>query len=412
MAARVWIGLEQLSDRLRRLAVVYAVELRLTIVTELFMREMSPAQFHREFGGGSLSRVTKNFERLATTSSLRYVRSEGPGGKRRGGREHFYRTTELAIFDRESWSALPYSARAAFSWTTLKQMGERWRDAVKHGSFDSQTGKRGGYTTVLADREGWDSIRKRQDILFTSLFEEQEDVRLRVRQTGETPTPVTVVLLGFESPMRDDGAYVGPELARVRREPDAPFFPRFSKLLADNLGLQILHAANREPISAKSFCEAYGGNERLARDRIALLCTNGWLKQVGKKTGGKRRGAVEKFYRATGPVLRDGDPWKVSASVAESRGWKAFSEIAEVALEAMRAGTFDGRTDRHASWSLLRLDRLGWERIIAAMEEFRSFVLEEQRRAKQRMKESGEQPICMVVAEAAFEAAPPARLEP
>ena len=80
MTAKIWTGLESRGAYLRRLSVVYAVELRQKIVTELYMREMSPKQFHAEFGGGSLSRVTKNFERLEQTGWLRRVRTEGPGG--------------------------------------------------------------------------------------------------------------------------------------------------------------------------------------------------------------------------------------------------------------------------------------------------------------------------------------------
>lgn len=412
MSARIWIDQERLSERLRRLSVVYAVELRLKIVTELFMREMSPSQFYEEFGGGTPSRVRQNFERLEQTGSLRYVRSEGPGGRRRGGKEHFYRTTELAIFDRETSSVLPYSARAAFSWTTFKQLGERWRDAVEEGTFGSRPDRRGSYTTLLVDRQGWDSIRDAQAILFASFFEEQEDSRLRVAHTGETLMLATVALLGFESPMSDDGPYVGPELACVSREPDMPFSTRLSKVLADDLYTQVLAAANREPISAKSFCAAYGGKDKAVRNRIALLERYGWLTKAFELTGGARRGAVEKFYRATAPALDAGDPWKTSASVRRSPEWGSFEQIAEVAIGAMRAGTFDSRTDRHASWSLLRLDRQGWEKVTAAMEAFRSLVFEEQRLAKERLEKSGEQPICMTVAEAAFEASAKVRLEP
>jgi hypothetical protein len=103
-------------ERLRRLSVVFAVELRLMIVSELYVREMSTKRFQEEFGGGSPSRVNKNFEVLEEESWLRYVRSEGPGGDRRGGTEHFYRATEPAFFDRETWSIMPYSVRIISSW--------------------------------------------------------------------------------------------------------------------------------------------------------------------------------------------------------------------------------------------------------------------------------------------------------
>lgn len=77
MVAKVWVGIKSRAAHLRRLSVVFAIELRLKIVTELYMREMSPKQFHEEFGGGTLSRVTHNFEKLAEHGWLRYIRSEG-----------------------------------------------------------------------------------------------------------------------------------------------------------------------------------------------------------------------------------------------------------------------------------------------------------------------------------------------
>ena len=68
---KIWIGTRKHAEHLRRLAVVFAVPLRLKIVTELYQREMSPTQFYKEFGGGSVSRVTKHFERLRATGWLR-----------------------------------------------------------------------------------------------------------------------------------------------------------------------------------------------------------------------------------------------------------------------------------------------------------------------------------------------------
>ena len=50
MAGRVAIGKKDRMAYLRRLSVVFAVELRLKIVTVLYMREMSPKQFREEFG--------------------------------------------------------------------------------------------------------------------------------------------------------------------------------------------------------------------------------------------------------------------------------------------------------------------------------------------------------------------------
>lgn len=69
----------------------------------------------------------------------------------------------------------------------------------------------------------------------------------------------------------------------------------------------------------------------------------------------------------------------------------------------MKAGTFDARDDRHFTWSLLRLDQQGWEKVIAAVDELFAFLFEEQKSAKRRIADSGEKPIKMTVALAAFE---------
>jgi hypothetical protein len=45
------------ASYLTRLGIVFAYPIRLIIVRELYMREMSPPQFFEEFGGGSVDKV-------------------------------------------------------------------------------------------------------------------------------------------------------------------------------------------------------------------------------------------------------------------------------------------------------------------------------------------------------------------
>jgi hypothetical protein len=69
----------------------------------------------------------------------------------------------------------------------------------------------------------------------------------------------------------------------------------------------------------------------------------------------------------------------------------------------MKAGTFDARLDRCQAWSLLQLDRQGWQKVIVGFEALRNYIQEEQERAQERMRETGEKPISMIVALGAFE---------
>jgi hypothetical protein len=404
VAAKVLTGIESRAEYLRRLSVVFAVELRLKIVTELYMREMSPTQFFKEFGGGSVSRVTANFERLVEHGWLRYIRSES-GGSRRGGVERFYRATELAIFDCETWSLLPYPVRVSFSWSSFKQLAERVRVAMEAGTFDARPDRHLTWTPLLLDQFGWEQVIAAVDALFLSLFEEQADAKLRIYHSGEKPILASVVLIAFESPTRS-GWRIGPSLVESRQDPLIPYPERLSKVFADELCLTILAELSLREMSPTQFHTQIGGDSVVGvRRRFKRLERFGWLKKTNEKTGGKRRGAKEHFYRATGPAIFDNSTWAdVPDSVKAAHSWTTFERLSEKVTEAIGAGTFDAREDRYLTWSLLRLDQQGWEKVIAAIEALFAFIFEERDRADDRMAASGEKPVTMTVGLAAFEA--------
>lgn len=402
---RVWIGARSQLARLKRLAVVYDVEIRLTIVTELYMREMSPNQFFKEFGGGSVSRVAKNFLALEKAGWLRYVRSEGPGGGRRGGVEHFYRATELAVFDYETWALLPYSLRAAWSSTTFKQLTVRIHEAMDTGTFDARPDRHFTWTPLLLDQEGWDRVIAEADALFLSLIEEQEDARLRTFHSKEKPILSTTSILAFESPY--NGGLVGPRLVKRGIDPPIPLPLRLAKVFEDELSLNIVAEANVRAVSVPGIHREVADefSREQVRGRFAKLEPMGWLAKIEEKTGGgRRRSATEFFYRATGPAVFDNEAWgDVPAALKEAYSWTTFKQLCERVKEAMEAGTFDAREDRYLTWSLLQLDQQGWRNVIAGIEKLFAFLFEEADRAEARMAKSGVEPILMTVALGAFE---------
>jgi hypothetical protein len=405
LAAKVWVGIRSRAKYLRRLSVVFAVELRLKIVTELYMREMSPKQFHAEFGGGSISRVTHNFEKLAEHDWLRYIRSEGPGGKRRGAKEHFYRATELAFCDADTWAMLPYSIRVAFSWNAFKQIAQRLREAMEGATFDARPDRHLTGTQLLLDQLGWERVIDAVSVEFVSQFEEQEDARRRALHSGEELIRASSILVVFESPTKKRGR-TGPRLVENRHEPLVPFPVRLSKVFADDVCLQIIAEANQRKVSAPLFHAEVGGESvEAVRRRFKMLEQIGWLKLVDQKTGGRRRSAIELFYRAAGPaILKDEGPWaEVADSLRRTSAWRTFELLMEQVKEAMVAGTFDGREDRCLAWSILSLDQQGWEKVTVSVEALLVTLYAEQEQAKARMKKSGEKPIIATAALAAFE---------
>jgi DNA-binding transcriptional ArsR family regulator len=406
VVTKVRTGVRSRTSFLRRLAVVFADPLRLKIVTELYMREMSPTQFHEEFGGGSISRVDRHFKKLAEHRWLRLVRTAS-GGSRRGGTEHFYRATELAVFDHETWSRVPYSIRVAFSWRTFEQLAERVREALQAGTLDARADSHLTWTPLLLDQLGWERVIAAVDALFESLFEEQAGARLRTFESGEEPILATVALAAFESPARPPGPgdeRAGASLVESSASP-IPWTLRLSKVFADPLCLKIVAELNRREMSASQFHDEFGGTSLPGvRRRFRMLAEIGWLKKVREKTGGRRRGATEHFYRATGPAIFDNRAWSdVPGSIKATYSWRTFEQLSEQVKAAIDAGTFEARPDNHLSWSLLRLDQRGWEKVIAAVDALFALIFKEQEKAERRLAASGETPITTTIALAGFE---------
>lgn len=412
---RVWIGVRERVEHLRRLAVVFAVPIRLKIVTELFQREMSPTQFYEEFGGGSVPRVARHFERLRETGWLRHLRSEGPGGARRGGTETIYRSTELAFCDRSTWVALPHSIRVAFSWNAFKEIAEQLRGVLEASTFEARPDRRLTGTRLLLDQEGWTRVSDAVAQEFAAQYEEQEDARRRSDHTGEKLFRVGSLLLAFELPIKD-GFQVGPVLVEGE-ELMIPFPVRVSKVFEDEVCLQIMDEANRGEISVPTFYAKYGKrfglSKNMIRRRFDKLVQYGWLKVVGYKSGGARRGGTEKFYGATGPALYDEDkrgPWaEVPDALAGTDDWKTFAQLSDWAKSATVASTVTCQDETCLAWSILSLDQRGKERAAASQKRLHAFVVREQELAEVRLRKSGGEPMAMVVALGAIETPEPTK---
>ena len=415
MTAKAQTGLGAITAHLRRMSVVFAVELRLKIVCELYMREMSPTRFYEEFGGGSISRVTRNFERLAEWGWLEYIRKEGPGGRRRGGVEHFYRATELAFFDAKTWALLPYSIRVAFSWSSFKQIAARLRTAIEAGWVEPRSKGDLSSESLSLDGVGWTNVIGAIQTHFDFTFEEQKASASRIARSGDEAIRASVVQIAFEP--ADKGSVEEPHLVESREEPIVPLPVRLSKVLADEVSMRIVQEANTRDISATQFHAEVGGDSVAAiRRRFKKLAGVSLLTEVDARTGGKRRGATEKFYRATGPAIfsaQGSGPWAdIPELVDGTATWRRFEVLSAQIKEAMKHGIFDAREDSCLAWSVLQLDRQGWEAVMADLEALRRFAREEQVRARSRMAKSGEPPVEMVIALAAFKSPKESEREP
>lgn len=403
--ARIRIGGESHASFLKRYAVLLSDPLRLRIVTELYMQPMSPTLFFERFGGGSVPRVSRHFEVLVEHGWLRLVREER-GGKRFGGVEHFYRAPELAFFEGRAWTDLPYSIRAAFSSFFFEQFSNRTLEAMSAGTFDSRLQRHFSWTPVLLDEIGWERVISAMNALFKAFLEEQEDAKLRAHDSGEGLFPVTVALMGFESPgQMGVRAKSGRSMSISDNACGVSSGRRIAKVFRDPVCLKIVAESNLRRMSATGFYREFGGASRSGiHRRFKMLVETGWLESAGEESGGRRRGGVERYFRATGPVVFDSPNWsRIPRSIRKTFSWTIFEQLREQIETALQAGTVDARRDRHLSWVPLLLDQKGWENATAALDAFFAFILEEQAAAEKRAVDSGEELRRITVALAGFE---------
>jgi DNA-binding HxlR family transcriptional regulator len=176
-------------EQLRRLAVVYKAEIRLKIITELYMREMSPKEFYEEFGGRSAAWVAQHFKALEKHGWLRRVGQKPRSDGRQGPPEILYRATDLVFFDAETWALLPYSVRLAFSWSSFEEIAERMRQGIEASLLEGRPGRPLTCTTLRLDQLGWTRVTRALATQFETLYEEQDDAKIRVARTGGRADP-------------------------------------------------------------------------------------------------------------------------------------------------------------------------------------------------------------------------------
>ena len=104
-----------------------------------------------------------------------------------------------------------------------------------------------------------------------------------------------------------------------------------------------------------------------------------------------RRGAIEHFYRAVmRPFFSDKDWKRLPPSARQGISDTALRLIWADISEALSAGTFDRRTDRHLSRTRLVLDEQGWEQVNEQLLGTLNRVIEIEAESAQRRANSGE----------------------
>lgn len=180
-----------------KLAKALSNRWRSRIFAEVSVRPMSPSQFVEEIGG-SMTHVARCFRELAKWGFIEVI-EERNGGRRGGGVERIYRSTQRPHFDAPTWEAFPQLLRSEISHSFLANYFGRIADAIKAGTFDADTDRHLSWKPIVVDRTAWTAISESLDELLEWLPELESE---SLERTGnlESLISTTVGLASFRSP--------------------------------------------------------------------------------------------------------------------------------------------------------------------------------------------------------------------
>jgi hypothetical protein len=356
---------------LERLGVVYMDQVRLTIVTELYMREMGVRQFFGTVGGSSYDSVRRHFLKLIEFGWLRYVRTAKSG---RGRPEKLYRSTELAVIDTETWRTLPFSIRDAFTIQLLEEMGGRVGEALREGLADVGGDLVRTFRTVDVDELAWCEAYAAVERCFNTLLRKQTDAKIRLEASDEQPQLIVVNLAAFEAPKQVAAGSDGLPRTLPKAEGThlSPWPERVGKVFRDRLDLAIVDQLTKEPKTPEQLQETFGGaTSGYYLRRCKRLADQGWAVRLDSRTGGAYYGASVPQFRAALPNVSEADIYrKVPPAMRQGRSWGTFKEFTATSIRAVEAGTFNNRTDRHMTMSPLLVDVAGREQVGRTLRSF------------------------------------------
>jgi DNA-binding transcriptional ArsR family regulator len=164
--------------------------------------------------------------------------------------------------------------------------------------------------------------------------------------------------------------------------------PRIAKALSHPMRARILMILNERVASPNEIAEDI--DERLPNVsyHVRALLDLGCIELVDTA---QRRGAIEHYYRAVvRPFFSDSDWKRIPRSGRQAISDSILQIIWEDLSDSIKAGTFEGRTDRHLTHSRMLLDEEGWSELTKYLSGVLAEVEKIESRSKTRLKKSAD----------------------
>jgi hypothetical protein len=177
---------------------------------------------------------------------------------------------------------------------------------------------------------------------------------------------------------------------------------RLVKALAHPLRVRILEILSEQVSSPNRLSEALETGLTDVAYHTRALDRCGCLQLVDTA---QRRGATEHFYKATPDSFLGNPAWRgVPRGILPGVSGATLQTFIDKAALAMQAGTLDDREDTVFRWLPLLVDQIGWNEVVAIMEEATEKVLASHLRSQDRIN-SANDAVSAVIGMAVFETA-------
>lgn len=175
---------------------------------------------------------------------------------------------------------------------------------------------------------------------------------------------------------------------------------RLIKALSHPLRAHVLATLNERIASPTEIAEEIELDVAFLSYHVRVLKDLGCIELVDT---GRKRGAVEHFYRARAALFFDDRAWKqLPASLRSDVITGLFQGILDDAVAALKAGVF-GKVNSHVSWMPVLLDRQGTVDTHAVLRWTLERLFAIQAESAERLAKGGERGIPTTVAIAGFE---------
>ena len=164
--------------------------------------------------------------------------------------------------------------------------------------------------------------------------------------------------------------------------------PRIAKALSHPMRARILTILNERVASPNEIADDI--DERLPNVsyHVRALLDLGCIELVDTA---QRRGAIEHYYRAVvRPFFSDSDWKRIPRSGRQAISDSILQIIWEDVSDSIKAGTFEGRTDRQLTHSRMLLDEEGWSELTKYLSGVLAEVEKIESRCKARIKKSAD----------------------